>query len=44
MAHQIMVMRAGEVVEQGSVADIFDRPRHEYTRNLLDAAFRDHHA
>ena len=44
MSHQIMVMRAGEVVEQGSVADIFDRPRHEYTRNLLDAAFRDHHA
>ena len=44
MSHQIMVMRAGEVVEQGSVADIFDRPSHEYTRNLLDAAFRDRHA
>ncbi|TJZ93095.1 ABC transporter ATP-binding protein [Paracoccus gahaiensis] len=39
MAHHIMVMRAGEVVEQGSVAQIFDAPQHDYTRALLTAAF-----
>ncbi|RJE81792.1 ABC transporter ATP-binding protein [Paracoccus sp. JM45] len=39
MSHDIMVMRAGEVVEQGSAAQIFDAPSHDYTRNLLKAAF-----
>ena len=39
MSHDIMVMRAGEVVEQGSAAQIFDTPSHDYTRNLLKAAF-----
>ncbi|MDO5641099.1 MAG: ABC transporter ATP-binding protein [Paracoccus sp. (in: a-proteobacteria)] len=42
MAHKIMVMRAGEVVEQGPVAQIFDAPQTDYTRALMDAAFRDH--
>ncbi|WBU54803.1 ABC transporter ATP-binding protein [Paracoccus sp. SCSIO 75233] len=44
MSHQIMVMRAGDVVEQGPVDEIFDAPKTEYTRNLMEAAFRDHHA
>lgn len=39
MSHKIMVMRAGEVVEQGSSADIFDNPQDPYTRRLLAAAF-----
>ncbi|WP_378948373.1 ABC transporter ATP-binding protein [Paracoccus sp. R86501] len=39
MSHEIMVMRAGEVVEQGSAAQIFDAPTHGYTINLLNAAF-----
>ncbi|MDN5568075.1 MAG: dipeptide ABC transporter ATP-binding protein, partial [Paracoccus sp. (in: a-proteobacteria)] len=39
MSHDIMVMRAGEVVEQGSAAQIFDAPTHDYTINLLHAAF-----
>ncbi|MFD1483342.1 ABC transporter ATP-binding protein [Paracoccus nototheniae] len=39
MAHHIMVMRAGEVIEQGSVAQIFDAPEQDYTRALLKAAF-----
>ena len=43
MSHKIMVMRAGEVVEQGSTAQIFDAPQQDYTRALLAAAFRDHH-
>ena len=41
MAHKIMVMRAGEVVEQGPAARIFDDPQHDYTRTLLAAALRD---
>lgn len=39
MSHQIMVMRAGEVVEQGRAADVFAAPATDYTRRLMDAAF-----
>lgn len=38
MSHQVMVMRRGDVVEIGAVDAIFDRPQHEYTRTLLQAA------
>ncbi|MFC0200266.1 ABC transporter ATP-binding protein [Paracoccus rhizosphaerae] len=41
MAHHIMVMRAGEVVEQGGVTQIFQTPQQDYTRALLRAAFPD---
>ncbi|WCR12549.1 ABC transporter ATP-binding protein [Paracoccus stylophorae] len=41
MSHQIMVMRAGEVVEQGPARRIFEEPESEYTRTLLKAAFPD---
>ncbi|WBU65226.1 ABC transporter ATP-binding protein [Paracoccus aerodenitrificans] len=41
MSHKIMVMRAGEVVEQGSTGKIFDAPETEYTCQLMEAAFRD---
>ncbi|MFF0815097.1 dipeptide ABC transporter ATP-binding protein [Rhodococcus sp. NPDC003318] len=37
ISDNVAVMRAGEVVEFGSTADIFDSPQHEYTRVLLDA-------
>jgi peptide/nickel transport system ATP-binding protein len=33
-----VVMELGRIVEEGSVADIFDRPRERYTRELLEAA------
>jgi oligopeptide/dipeptide ABC transporter ATP-binding protein len=33
----VVVMYAGQVVESGSVAEIFRRPRHPYTRGLLGA-------
>ncbi|MCB9947878.1 MAG: ABC transporter ATP-binding protein [Rhodospirillaceae bacterium] len=33
---QVVVMYAGQVVERGSVRDIFHRPAHPYTRRLLD--------
>jgi len=35
MADRVAVMRLGEIVESGPVADIFLRPQHEYTRALL---------
>lgn len=34
---QVLVMHRGAVVEQGSPADIFESPRHAYTRKLIDA-------
>ncbi|EUB98907.1 Quaternary-amine-transporting ATPase, Nickel-transporting ATPase [Rhizobium sp. CF080] len=34
---RIIVMRQGEVVEQGPVAEIISRPRHDYTRELLQS-------
>ncbi|MBN8535169.1 MAG: ABC transporter ATP-binding protein [Rhizobiales bacterium] len=37
IARRVVVMRRGEVVEQGPVAEVFGNPRHPYTRMLLDA-------
>jgi len=37
MADQVCVMTKGEIVETGAARDVFDRPRHPYTRHLLDA-------
>jgi len=34
---RIAVMYAGEIVERGTVTDIFENPQHPYTRSLLDA-------
>jgi ABC-type dipeptide/oligopeptide/nickel transport system ATPase component len=33
----VYVIRDGVVVEEGAVAAVLDRPRHEYTRQLLDS-------
>ena len=35
MADRIAVMYAGEVVEESDVTNLFDEPRHPYTRQLL---------
>lgn len=37
MADQVVVMRHGEKVEEGSVEEIFARPQHPYTQALLAA-------
>jgi microcin C transport system ATP-binding protein len=37
MAHQVIVMQAGQVVEQGGVDAVLDDPQHPYTRTLLSA-------
>jgi len=37
MADDVCIMTAGEIVEAGSTADIFARPRHPYTQRLLAA-------
>jgi microcin C transport system ATP-binding protein len=38
LANEVIVMRNGEVVEQGPAAEIFDRPQSDYTKALLAAA------
>ena len=39
MAHDIMVMRRGRVVEQGAADDVLDNPQDPYTKALMAAAF-----
>ena len=38
VADRVAVMRDGEIVEQGSVAQVLTRPQHAYTSNLLASA------
>lgn len=38
LCDQVKVMRSGQVVEEGTVDDIFDNPLHPYTQELLQAA------
>ncbi|MEU0244012.1 ATP-binding cassette domain-containing protein [Streptomyces sp. NPDC006235] len=37
LADEVLVMRAGRVVESGPVARLWAAPRHEWTRRLLDS-------
>ena len=39
LAHDLLVMKDGQVLERGATAQVFDAPRHPYTRQLLAAAF-----
>lgn len=37
IADEVLVMRGGRVVEHAATEEVFTRPRHEYTRQLLEA-------
>jgi microcin C transport system ATP-binding protein len=39
MAHQVLVLQKGQVVEQGGAQQIFANPQHPYTKKLFTAAF-----
>ena len=38
MSHQVIVMKRGDVMETGSAEQVFDAPRNDYTRRLLQAS------
>ncbi|PXX95303.1 ABC transporter ATP-binding protein [Halomonas sp. LBP4] len=38
MAHRVMVLKEGEVVEQGDCLEVLGQPRTDYTRALVEAA------
>ena len=37
VADRVIVMQAGKIIEQGSRDEVFDQPKHAYTRKLLSA-------
>jgi microcin C transport system ATP-binding protein len=40
MAHHVLVLKDGLVVESGPIDEITRQPRSDYTRTLLAASFR----
>jgi microcin C transport system ATP-binding protein len=40
LSDQVIVMRDGQVVEQGATDEVFDQPKHAYTQALMAAALR----
>ena len=38
MSHRVLVMKDGDVVEEGEAEALFSQPGHAYTRELLAAA------
>ncbi|WP_322520308.1 dipeptide ABC transporter ATP-binding protein [Guyparkeria halophila] len=38
LAHRVIVMLDGEVIESGPTGELLDAPGHEYTRQLIDSA------
>ncbi|MFM2422078.1 MAG: hypothetical protein RL291_608, partial [Pseudomonadota bacterium] len=39
LSSYVLVMKNGKVVEEGPSADVFDRPKTDYTKALMAAAF-----
>jgi len=40
LSHQLIVMKDGHVVEQGSAQQLFSQPQNSYTQVLIAAAFQ----
>jgi microcin C transport system ATP-binding protein len=38
VSHQLIVMKAGKVIEAGACETVFQNPQNDYTKNLLKAA------
>ncbi len=38
MAHDMIVIKDGQVVERGASHDVFESPQHPYTKELMAAA------
>ena len=38
LCDRVLIMKAGRIVEQGDIEEVFNHPKEEYTRNLLAAA------
>jgi peptide/nickel transport system ATP-binding protein len=38
ICNRVVVLQFGRIIEQGSLAEVFQNPQHEYTRALLQAA------
>ncbi|MEM8555146.1 MAG: ABC transporter ATP-binding protein [Pseudomonadota bacterium] len=39
LSHRVIVMKRGDIVETGDVAQVFENPRSDYTKELMAAAF-----
>ena len=38
LCDRVLVMKSGRIVEQGTIDEVFNHPREEYTKKLLAAA------
>jgi microcin C transport system ATP-binding protein len=38
MSHKVIVMKQGDVIEQGTAQELFENAREPYTRSLIAAA------
>ncbi|MGB0960649.1 MAG: ABC transporter ATP-binding protein [Halocynthiibacter sp.] len=41
LSHKVVVLKAGDVIEAGDAAQIFENPQTEYTQSLMAAAFEE---
>ncbi len=38
ISHQVLVLKAGDIVERGDAASVLNSPQHPYTQELLASA------